>query len=77
MPSGKRKVVFTLSGGTGNADLYVQLATRPTTTVYGCRSVKTKNAEKCTITAPAAGDYYMMLNGVVAFSGATLKGTYS
>ena len=76
VPAGQAKVVFTISGGTGDADLYVQSAARPTTTSYVCRPYLTGNAETCTITGPAAGDYYVMLRGYAAFTGVSLKGTY-
>jgi hypothetical protein len=76
VPSGQAKVVFAMSGGTGDADLYVKSGSKPTTTSYTCRPYLTGNNETCTITAPAAGDYYVMIRGYTAYSGVTLKGTY-
>ena len=77
VPAGKAKVVIGISGGTGDADLYTRIGAKPTTSTYSCRPYLTGNNETCTVTAPAAGDYYVMLRGYAAYSGVTLKGTYS
>lgn len=74
IPSGATKVVFTLSGGTGDADLYVKSGVAPTTSAYDCRSWNGGNNETCTINNPTAGTYHIMLNAYAAFSGASLKG---
>jgi hypothetical protein len=76
VPAGQAKVVFAISGGTGDADLYVKAGAKPTTTSYTCRPYLTGNNETCTITAPAAGDYFVMIRGYAAFTGVSLKGTY-
>ncbi len=76
VPAGQAKVVFAISGGTGDADLYVKAGAKPTTTTYDCRPYLTGNTETCTITAPAAGDYFVMIRGYAAFTGVSLKGTY-
>ncbi len=70
-------VAFTISGGTGDADLYTRIGTKPTTLTYNCRPYLTGNNETCTFNAPAAGDYYVMIRGYTAFTGVTLKGQYS
>jgi len=77
VPAGQASVTFTISGGTGDADLYVQSASKPTLTTYLCRPYKSGNAETCTITAPAAGTYWVMLNAYAAYSGVTLTGAYT
>jgi hypothetical protein len=76
VPASQAKVVFTISGGTGDADLYVRRGSRPTTTAYDCRPYVGGNNETCTFTSPVAGDYYVMLRGYTAYSGVTLKGQY-
>jgi len=76
VPSGQTRVVFTLSGGTGDADLYVKAGARPTTSTFDCRPFLTGNNETCTITSPAAGDYFVMIRGFAAYSGATLVGHF-
>jgi serine protease len=78
VPAGKTSVVFTISGGTGDADLYVKLGSAPTTSSYTCRPYLTGNSETCTITPPAAGGtYYVNVRAYAAYSGVSLKGTIS
>jgi len=62
-----------LSGGSGDADLYLQSSSHPTTTSYLCRPYKTGNNESCKVSSPAAGKFYVMLRGYAAYSGASLK----
>ena len=76
VPTGQARAVFTITGGTGDADLYVRLGARPTTSLWDCRPFINGNTETCTFTNPAAGDYYVMLRGFAAYSGVTLKGQY-
>ena len=75
VPSGKTSVVFTISGGTGDADMYVNLGSAPTTTTYTCRPYTSGNAETCTFNAPTAGTYYVNVRAYAAYSGVSLKGT--
>ena len=78
VPSGKTSVAFTISGGTGDADLYVKLGAAPTSSVYDCRPYKSGNAETCTLTPPTGGGtYYVNVRAYAAYSGVSLKGTYS
>ncbi|NMO15353.1 peptidase [Pyxidicoccus fallax] len=76
VPEGARNLRFTLSGGTGDADMYVRFNLSPTTTLYDCRPYKTGNEEECLFPAPAHGHWYVMLNGYSAYAGATLKVTW-
>jgi hypothetical protein len=76
VPAGQTTLVVQTSGGTGDADLYVRKGSNPTTTTYDCRPYINGNAEKCTITSPAAADYYIMLRGYAAYTGLTLVAHY-
>jgi pseudolysin/vibriolysin len=76
VPSGKTSVVFTISGGTGDADMYVKLGSAPTSSSYNCRPYLSGNAETCTFNAPAAGTYYVNVRAYSSYSGVSLKGTY-
>ena len=76
VPAGQTTLTFTISGGTGDADLYVNFGAKPTTTVYQCRPYLSGNAETCTFTPPAAGTYWVGLRAYAAYSGVTLTGTY-
>ncbi|MCF2908315.1 S8 family serine peptidase [Pseudoalteromonas sp. DL2-H2.2] len=71
--SGVSKVTFTMSGGTGDADLYVRANAQPTQTTYDCRPYEGGNNEVCTIDNPSAGTYHVMMRGYSAYSGVSLK----
>nr|WP_246357185.1 PPC domain-containing protein [Pyxidicoccus fallax] len=75
VPAGQGRLQVTLSGGTGDADLYVRRAALPTTVAYDCRPYTGGNNETCTVTSPAADTYNIMIRGSSAFSGVTLLAT--
>jgi len=66
-----------MSGGTGDADMYVKFGSAPTTTVYDCRPYLSGNAETCNIATAQAGTYHVMLRAYATFSGVSLTGSYS
>ena len=74
-PAGKT-LTITISGGSGDADLYTRQGSRPTTSTYLCRPYLSGNNETCTVTSTTAGDYYIMVRGYSAFSGVSLKASY-
>jgi hypothetical protein len=74
-PAGK-KLTVTISGGSGDADLYTRFGAKPTTTSYLCRPYTNGNNETCTVASTSAGDYYIMVRGYAAFSGVSLKASY-
>jgi hypothetical protein len=76
VPAGKA-VSFVMSGGTGDADMYVKFGSAPTTSSYDCRPYLSGNNETCSIAAKtSAGRFHVMLNGYSSYSGVSLKGTY-
>jgi vibriolysin len=77
VPSGQSTLTFTITGGTGDADMYVQFGSKPSQTVYQCRPYKNGNNETCTFTPPTAGTYWVGLRAYSAYAGVTLKGVYS
>ncbi|MBV7298444.1 M4 family metallopeptidase [Enterovibrio paralichthyis] len=66
-------VTISLSGGLGDADLYVRGGAAPTTTLYDCRSISNSNQESCSLSSLGSGTYYVMIYGNLAFEGATLS----
>ncbi|WP_163992112.1 M4 family metallopeptidase [Pyxidicoccus caerfyrddinensis] len=76
VPEGAKNLKFTMSGGTGDADLYVRYNNAPTSTSYDCRPYTGGNNETCTFAAPAQGTWYAMLNGFSAYSGVSLVVTW-
>ena len=77
VPAGKTTLTFNISGGTGDADLYVRKGSAPTTSTYDCRPYLTGNSETCTFSSPAAATYYVNVRAYAAYSGVTLKGSWS
>ncbi|MCB9648038.1 MAG: M4 family metallopeptidase [Deltaproteobacteria bacterium] len=63
---------FQMSGGTGDADLYVRFGAAPTTTAYDCRPYTAGNAETCEFNPSQAGLYYVMIRAYSTYSGVTL-----
>lgn len=76
VPAGASNLAIAISGGSGDADLYVQRGSTPTTSSYLCRPYRSGNNETCSWTAPTAGTYYVRVRAYSTFSGVTLTGTY-
>jgi len=76
VPSGASNLVFNMSGGTGDADLYVRFGAQPTSSTYDCRPYQSGNSESCTITTIQTGTYHIMLNAYSAYSSLSLVGSY-
>ena len=78
IPAGTTKLVVNISGGTGDADLYVRAGAAPTTTLHNCRPYLPGNTETCTINNPVAGTtYYIGVRAYSSFSGVNMKATRS
>ncbi|MFP2926018.1 PPC domain-containing protein, partial [Pyxidicoccus sp. 3LG] len=76
VPEGATNLRVAMSGGTGDADLYVRASLAPTTSSYDCRPFSSGNNETCTFAAPAEGTWYVMLNGYTAYTGVSLVVTW-
>ncbi|WP_306818796.1 PPC domain-containing protein [Archangium lipolyticum] len=74
---GATQLKFELSGGTGDADLYVKFGSAPTSGSYDCRPLQSGNAESCTFVSPSVGTYYVMINAFSTFSGVQLVGSFT
>ena len=77
IPAGARNLVIAISGGTGDADLYVKFGSAPTTSSYNCRPYLNGNNESCSFSTPSTGTYYVMVRGYSSYSGVTLKATWT
>ncbi|ASA57781.1 M4 family metallopeptidase [Vibrio gazogenes] len=62
-----------ISGGSGDADLYVKAGSRPSTNSYDCRPYKSGSNESCSINSRSGTTYHVMLNGYSAYSGVKLS----
>ena len=75
VPSGSTRVTFQITGGTGDADLYVRFGAPPTVNLWDYRPYLTGNEETVVITPPQIGTYYLMVRAYSPYSGVTLKAT--
>ncbi|MFD9342828.1 PPC domain-containing protein, partial [Streptomyces sp. NPDC060049] len=73
VPAGTSSLKITVSGGTGNADLYYSPTTWATTNNYTTRSAQSGNTETLTINNPPTGYVYISLNAVQDFAGVTIS----
>jgi len=76
VPAGRSTLSLAISGGSGDADLYVRYGTAPTLSSYSCRPYRTGNVESCSFNAPQAGTWYVRVRAYEAYSGVSLKGSY-
>ncbi len=76
VPAGSSNLVVEISGGSGDADLYVRAAGKPSVSQYDCRPYKSGNDESCAVRTPVAGRYYVMVKAYAAFSGLRIKASY-
>ena len=76
VPANASNLKIELSGGAGDADLYVRYGSTPTTSTYDCQSSGIGNNEVCFFAQPNAGNYYVLIHGYTSFTGATLSATY-
>jgi Lysyl oxidase/Chitobiase/beta-hexosaminidase C-terminal domain/Bacterial pre-peptidase C-terminal domain len=77
VPAGAATVTFSIAGSSPDADLYVKYGQLATTSVWDQRPYLSTSNETVVINAPQAGDYFLMVHGYTAYSGLTIKATYS
>ena len=75
VPDNATDIEISISGGTGDADLYVTFGSAPTTSLFDCRPYLNANYESCSDTRDN-GTYYILLNAYNSFSDVTLTKTY-
>tara|TARA_B100001059_G_scaffold39065_1_gene31610 strand:+ start:1896 stop:3719 length:1824 start_codon:yes stop_codon:yes gene_type:complete len=66
-------VTVAISGGTGDADLYVKAGSKPSTSSYDCRPYRTGNNEQCSVSVLPGVTYHVLLRGYTNYSGVTLR----
>ena len=76
VPEGMAQLTVEISGGRGDADLYIKHGSQPTSANYDCRPNKNGNSETCVITNPQAGVWHLSLYAFRAVSGLTLVSEY-
>ncbi|MDE3271084.1 pre-peptidase C-terminal domain-containing protein [Pseudoalteromonas sp. G4] len=73
LAAGYSDLNITMSGGSGDADMYVTFGSQSTTSNYDCRPYEYGNNEACSFSAPQAGTWYIDIYGYRASSGITLN----
>ncbi|GAB2608390.1 M20/M25/M40 family metallo-hydrolase [Novilysobacter erysipheiresistens] len=76
VPAGASDLQFVMSGGSGDADLYVNHGSAPTDSGYDCRPYRSGNAETCSFATPAAGTWHVRAKAYSGFSGVGLVASY-
>ena len=76
VPPGTTSLVVTLTGGTGDADIYVRRATPPTLSAFTCASENGGNEENCTIANPATGTWYILIGLWDPYANTFIKANY-
>ncbi|KGJ90250.1 S8 family serine peptidase [Thalassotalea sp. ND16A] len=77
VPAGSTDLSFDMSGGTGDADLYVKFGSAPTSSSYDCRPYQSGNSESCPINNVQTGTYYVNVIAYSTFSGVSLTANYT
>jgi hypothetical protein len=76
VPTGSSQLLVNMTG-TGDADLYVKYGSTPTLNSYDCRPYTSTANETCSVSNPAVGNWYIMINGYSSSSSYTLTASYS
>lgn len=77
VPAGATDLSFRMSGGSGDADLYVRFGAQPTTSTYDCRPYRNGNSETCNVSNVRAGTYHVMIRAYSAYSGVNLLASFT
>ncbi|SFD72090.1 S8 family serine peptidase [Pseudoalteromonas denitrificans] len=72
VPAGTAKLTVKLTGGSGDADLYIKHGITPLPFDSDCASETQGNSETCIINNPKAGTWHISVYGYQAFSNVTL-----
>ncbi len=77
VPAGATNLQFKMSGGSGDADLYVRFGAAPTQSTWDARPYLNGNNETAAITTATAGTWHVMIHGYSAYSGVSLTASYT
>ena len=77
VPAGASNLSFNLSGGSGDADLYVKFGSQASSSNWDCRPYRAGNNETCDISNVQTGTYSVMLDAYSSYSGTTLVASFT
>ncbi len=75
VPEGATDIQFNMSGGSGDADMYVKFNSAPTESSYDCRPYAQGNNESCE-GAQMGGVYYVLIKAFSSYSGVKLVASF-
>jgi serine protease len=73
IPAGMSSFTINMSGGSGDADLYVRRGSKPTTSRYDCRPYLYGNSESCNFNNPQSGTWYISVRAYSSYSGVNIN----
>ena len=73
VPQAAGSLTITISGGTGDADLYAKAGSEPSKRTYDCRPYVNGNEESCQIIVPAGESYHIGLYAYKTFENLSLN----
>lgn len=76
VPVGASDLRFVMSGGGGDADLYVRFGAAPAPDVWDCRPWINGNSEACVEPTPNPGTWHVMVRGYTSFSDVSVTASY-
>ncbi len=76
VPAGATNLSFNMSGGSGDADLYVKFGSQASSSNWDCRPYKYGNDETCDVSSAQTGTYSVMIDAYSTYSGVALVGSY-
>lgn len=77
VPEGAKDLKIVMTGGTGDADLFVKFDKDPSLKNYECRPYRNGNEEVCDIRLVQAGEYHIMINSLNKYENVNLVASYS
>jgi len=76
VPAGASNLSFNISGGSGDADLYVKFGSQASSSNWDCRPYIGGNNETCDISSAQEGSYSVMLNAYSSYSDVSLLASF-
>ena len=76
VPAGASNLSMSISGGSGDADIYTRFGSQPDQNNYDCRPYQSGNNENCAVASPSAGTYYVSIRAYSTFSGVSVVASY-
>ncbi len=77
VPPNATLLTLEIFGGEGDTDLYLRHGAPPTLSIFDYRPYLSGSDESVTIQSPESGIWYILLHGYTAYSGLSIRATYT